>query len=620
MNAAVVAVFGVVFYLVAYYFYARYLGRKVFRVQEVGETPAHTLTDGVDYVPARASVLYGHHFASIAGLGPIAGPAIAVIWGWLPATLWILLGCVFLGAVHDFGSLTVSLKHQGRSIGDLTGSILGRRGRVLFLIVIFFLLALAMGVFALIVGQLFAKAYPQAVIPVFGLMIVAVGMGWAVYKLKVGVPVATVVGLGLMFLLIWTGLGHPVCLYKAFLGTDVRREISQAKESGALTDDSRPGTVEKYFEDAGLAGRAGVVKNAADNATTTWIFILLGYALVASILPVWLLLQPRDYLNSYQLYIGLGGLFLGVLILHPKIAAPAVNHAGDLPSMIPLLFITIACGAISGFHSLVSSGTTARQLDKAKSARLIAYGGMLTEGLLALLVVLACTAGVGTDWAGTYSSWGKVTGSLGSKLQPFFTGSGTFLHVFGIPPAYGAALMAVVVVGFAMTTLDTGTRLLRYNIEEFADTVNLKKYFKRYLSSLIAVTALAAVALWKVPAAGPGGATVYKPAGIILWRIFGTTNQLMAALALLVITVYLIKKRRPSVYTAVPFAFMLVVTSWSMVTNILKGWNADHPELRSWSVVIVGSVLIIVALWLAVESLVTVAKARRAPAPDQAPQ
>ena len=180
--------------------------------------------------------------------------------------------------------------------------------------------------------------------------------------------------------------------------------------------------------------------------------------------------------------------------------------------------------------------------------------------------------------------------------------------------------MAVVVVGFAMTTLDTGTRLLRYNIEEFADTVNLKKYFKRYLSSLIAVTALAAVALWKVPAAGPGGATVYKPAGIILWRIFGTTNQLMAALALLVITVYLIKKRRPSVYTAVPFAFMLVVTSWSMVTNILKGWNADHPELRSWSVVIVGSVLIIVALWLAVESLVTVAKARRAPAPDQAPQ
>lgn len=611
VNAAVVAVVSVVLFYLALRFYARFLSGRIFCVDNECLTPAHRLNDGVDYVPARTPVLFGHHFASIAGLGPIAGPAIAVIWGWLPAVIWIILGSIFLGAVHDYAALCLSLRHEGSSIGDLTGHILGPRGRILFLIVSFFLMALAMGVFALIVAQLFAKAYPEAVIPVFALMIIAVIMGWAVYRLRVNIPAATVGGLLLMFAGIWYGISHPVSLHKAFLTAQVKAAVAEGLESGELADDARPGAVAAYLADAGLADEAAAVNAAAGRAVKYWIFILLGYALVASVLPVWLLLQPRDYLNSYQLYLGLGGLFVGVLILHPKITAPAINHAAGAPNMIPLLFITVACGAISGFHSLVSSGTTARQLNKASDGVIIAYGGMLTEGLLAIMVVLACVAGVGS-YSGFYSDWKTLTGTLGTKLAPFFEGSGKFLSVFGIAPEFGAALMAVVVVGFAMTTLDSGTRLLRYNIEEFADTVGLKRFVKRYVASIIAVLALAAVALWEVPAGvGADGATIYKPAGLILWQIFGTTNQLMAALGLLVVTVYLIKARRPMWYTAIPFAFMLVITGWAMLINILQGWNADDPTKRSWSIVIVGSLLIIVALWLAIESLVTVIRARR---------
>ena len=611
MNAAVVAVVSVILFYLALRFYGRFLSGRVFCVDNQCLTPAHRFNDGVDYVPARKPVLFGHHFASIAGLGPIAGPAIAVIWGWLPAVIWIILGAIFMGAVHDYGALCLSLRHEGSSIGDLTGHILGPRGRILFLVVSFFLLALAMGVFALIVAQLFAKVYPEAVIPVFALMLIAVAMGWAVYKFKVNIAAATVGGLLLMFAGIWYGLSHPVSMHKAFLSPLVKAAVAEGIESGELADDSRPGVVAAYLSGAGLSDEASAVNAAGAKAVRYWIFILLAYALVASVLPVWLLLQPRDYLNSYQLYLGLGGLFLGALILHPKITAPAFNTGTGAPPLIPILFITVACGAISGFHSLVSSGTTARQLNKPADGVIIAYGGMLTEGLLAIMVILACVAGVGS-YAGFYSDWGVLTGSLGSKIAPFFEGGGKFLGVFGIAPEFGAALLAVVVVGFAMTTLDSGTRLLRYNIEEFADTIRLKRFVKRYIASIIAVLALAAVALWEVPAGvSPDGATVYKPAGLILWTMFGTTNQLMASLALLVVTVYLIKARRPSWYTAVPFAFMLVITGWAMIINILEGWNAEDPAKRAWSVVVVGALLIIVALWLAAESLVTVIRARR---------
>jgi len=609
VNAAFVVVAGVGAFLLAYRFYSKFLADRVFGLDYDRETPAHTRRDGVDFVPARRSILFGHHFASIAGLAPIAGPALAVIWGWLPALVWIVVGTVFLGAVHDFAALAVSLKHEGRSIGDLTGSILGPRGRILFLVVVFFLLALAMGVFALIVGQLFGKVHPEAVIPVFGLMVLALLIGVAVYKFRVSILAATLVGLALMFLLIWVGLDHPMNMYRLFLRPETREAISAGLDSGELAASTQPGAVAAYLSEQGAATMAEEVAAAGESAAGAWIVILLVYALVASVLPVWLLLQPRDYLNSYQLYIGVGALFLGALVTHPKMSAPAYNHLETLPNMIPLLFVTIACGAISGFHSLVSSGTTARQLSSARDARLIAYGGMLTEGTLALLVVAACAAGCGARWSEFYADWGTISGGLASKLQPFFVGAGSFLSGLGVPRGYGASLMAVMVVGFAMTTLDSGTRLLRYNIEEFADTVRLKRYFNRYLASALAVLVLAAVAFWKVPTVA-GGKVSYVPAGLYLWRLFGTTNQMLAALGLLVVSVFLVKIRRPAWYTAVPFAFMLAVTAWSMVAIIGQAWSGDDPRSRAWSIVIVGAVLLLVAVALAVESLLRVLRER----------
>mgnify|MGYP001419262592 CR=1 FL=1 len=620
MNSAVIAVVVTVLFLLGYRFYATHLAARIFEVGTNGDTPSHRYEDGVDFVPSPPWMLFGHHFASIAGLGPIAGPAIAVIWGWVPALAWVVIGSLFLGAVHDFAALAMSLKHDGKSIGDLTGVILGARGRVLFLIVTFFLLALAMGVFALIVAQIFAFLYPQTVIPVFTLIVVAVLMGYAIYRLKVGIFPATVAGLALTFLAVWVGINHPVSLHGGFLSEKTRTAIAASVSDGSLDRTASAGATKAWLASQGLTGEADDVNAAATRASNIWIYILLAYACAASILPVWLLLQPRDYLNSYQLYIGIGALFIGLLVAHSTIVAPAVNFVSvadpsvRLPSFFPLLFITIACGAISGFHNLVASGTTARQLDLARQARPIAYGGMLVEGLLAVIVLMACTAGVGTyeKWASFYPGWAQLTGTLVSQLAAFFYGAATFLEVFHVPRPFGQAVVAVVVVGFAMTTLDTGTRLLRYNIQELAEGFGLKRFVNRYLASILAVIVLGAVALLKIPAAGPDGAVVMKPAGLVIWQLFGTANQLLACLGLLIATVYLIKVGKPSFYTALPFAFMLLVSGWSLVENILKAWSAAKPELRSWPVCTVGAVLMVVTFWLAVEALFAVRRYKRA--------
>lgn len=614
MNAATVAVIGVTLFLLAYRFYAKYLGTRLFDTETDRPTPAECRFDGVDFVPTRRIVLFGHHFASIAGLAPFLGPAVAVIWGWLPAVLWVVFGTILIGAVHDFAALGISLKHEGRSIGDLTGAILGPRGRVLFLLVVFFLIALAMGVFALIVGQLFAAVYPETVIPVFSLMAIAVVMGYCTYKLKLNMAAATLIALAVAFFFVWVGIERPVSGYSVFITGETESAITAGVESGELANASKPLAVAAKLESSGNAAAAADVKAAVAKTTTMWILILLGYALVASVLPVWVLLQPRDYLNAYQLFIGVGGLLVGALILHPRIVAPALSSPEGADPLLPMLFVTVACGAISGFHSLVSSGTTARQLGRTRDARPVAYGAMLAEGLVALIAVLACTAGVESfeRWQGFYPTWKYLTtGGLTTQLAAFFHGAGTFLGAFGIPREYGQAVAAVVLVGFAMTTLDTGTRLLRFNIEELADTVGLRKYANRYVAGILAVLALAAVAFLKVPVKGAGGTVAMKPAGLMLWQLFGTTNQMLACLGLLVITVFLVKMRKPSVYTAVPFAFMLFVTVWAMVFNVRRAWHAADPELRSWPLVIVGSVLIVMTAWLAVEALLTVARLRR---------
>ncbi len=548
MNAIWLGLLSLLGFAVAYFVYGRYLSEKIFALDPAALTPAHVMEDGVDYVPANKYVLFGHHFASIAGLGPILGPAIAVIWGWVPALLWVTLGTIFFGAVHDLSALCISLKHQGRSISDITDDIIGPRSRLLFQIIIFFLLALAMGVFAITIAQLFthkgaewtaeSQMYPEAIVPTFTLMVVAMGMGYLVYKRKLPLGPLSFVGVLLMLGAIWAGIAFPF----TGLGRD------------------------------------------------TWVYLLLGYAFTASILPVWLLLQPRDYLNSFQLYGGLLLIFGGMLMLRPDVVAPAFNpsSATGAPPAYPFLFITIACGAISGFHNLVSSGTTARQIDKPRDVMFIGYGGMVAEGILAVGVILACVAGVSSldEWNAHYGSWG--TAAAGG-LKAFILGAATLMTGLGIPKAWGAVIIATVAVSFAMTTLDSATRLLRYNIEELAKTLKVAPLQNPLAASLLAVAAIGFFALMKVDG---------RPAGIILWSLFGTTNQVLAMLGLLVVTVWLWRTGRPIIFTVIPLVYMTVTCSYAMLLSLKGFWENEQTAL-----VVVGGVVFVLAMWMVVEGI-----------------
>lgn len=541
MNSLFILVPGLTAFYLGYRVYARLLRTRLFGLNDRNATPAHSCYDGVDYCPAKKPVLFGHHFASIAGLGPILGPAIAVIWGWLPAVLWIVFGTVFLGAVHDFTILVVSERNGGRSIGDLTAKILNPRARLLFLVLIFFLVALAMGVFVFVLTQLFTM-YPAAVFPTGFLMLIAVAIGITVYRKKWPLTPVTVLGVTLAMIGIYLGTLLPV---------------------------------------SGLGGSAGVL-------------ILLGYSFLASVLPVWLLLQPRDYINSFQLFISMGLLLIGVFLFHPVVAAPALHTpSGHPPPVIPFLFITIACGALSGFHAIVSSGTTAKQINKESDAVPIGYGAMLTEGLLALLVVIATTAAIGSPerWSALYADWDKAN-SMKPQLQAFVDGASNILSHVGIPAAIGAVFITVVAVSFAMTTLDTATRLLRYNIEELGKGLRVRPLTNRYVAALAAVAAIGFFAGAKIDG---------KPAGVILWQLFGTGNQLLASLGLLAVSVYLYKKRKPILYTIVPFALMLVITVSALVLNLV---DLAAGFARNKAVFITGCCILLLSLWIVGEAAV----------------
>ena len=536
MNAAWLAAGAIGCFLLAYRLYSRFLDRRLFRLDPQRTTPSHAQKDDVDFCPTRPVVLFGHHFASICGLGPIVGPALAAIWGWMPVFLWIVLGVVFIGAAHDFGSLVLSTRFQGRSIGDLTKDLIGPRARLLFLIIIFFMIALAMGLFASIIATLFdATYYPEAVLPSSLLIVIAVVIGQLVFRRRVPLGPVTAVGFLLMLGSLWLGLQFPV---------------------------------------------TGISK-------TTWIYLLLGYAFVASFLPVWVLLQPRDYLNSFLLYLGIGLMYIGIFWLRPVIAAPPVNHlATDLPTLFPFLFITVACGAVSGFHSLVCSGTTSKQLDREPQARPIGYGGMLMEGVMAIAVLLACTAGVGSTavWHEHYSGWTAARG-LGPSLGMFIQGAAVFISQVGLSRELATVFISVVVVGFALTTLDSATRLLRYNIEELGRTLHIKQITNRYIASALAVVAIGYFAL--------------RPEGKSLWQLFGTTNQLLAGLALLAITTYLFRQRRPTIFYAVPMLFMFATTITAMALKLVEFARGEQMQLF-----LVSLVILLLALWLILEAVI----------------
>lgn len=352
MSALVLVFVGLAMLLAGYLLYGRYLSKRVYKLSEVFATPAHTERDGVDFVPTPKYVLWGHHFTSVAGAAPIVGPAVAVIWGWLPAFLWVTIGTVFFAGMHDLGALWASQRHKGRSIGSLSGRYIGPRGRNLFLVGIFFLLLMVVAAFSVVISGLLVST-PTAVIPTWGAIVIALLVGQAIYRLKWNLTAVSIVGVVALYGLMVLGDRVPVVLPESILG---------------------------------LSPQA------------FWIVTLFIYGAIASLLPVWVLLQPRDYINGLQLFVGLGILYLSILLVAPEVVAPSLNDAApaDTPPIFPLLFVTIACGALSGFHGIVASGTSAKQLNRETDARFVGYFGAVGEGLLSLGTIVATTAGFQT--------------------------------------------------------------------------------------------------------------------------------------------------------------------------------------------------------------------------------
>lgn len=550
MGSILIALGTFIGFILAYNFYGKYISTRIFDVDPSNVTPAHKYEDGVDYVPTQKHVLFGHHFTSIAGAAPIVGPAIAVIWGWVPAVLWVVLGSIFLGAVHDFSALMISARNEGKSIGEISSKIVNSRVRTLFLLFIFFTLLIVIAVFALVISILFTT-YPQSVFPVWMEIPLAVSLGYLVYRKKSKVLIPSLIALAIMYLTIWIGLYIPMSMPPLF----------------------------------GLS------------PTIVWVIILMIYAYIASTLPVWTLLQPRDFINSHELIVGLVLVIIGLFIGTPKIVAPAFNVAAEgAPPILPFLFITIACGAISGFHSLVSSGTTVKQMNSEGDARFIGYGGMLAEGVLATMAVLACTAGFSSleAWTDHYASWSAASG-LGAKVSAFVEGGGSFLANLGFSHDMAVAIMAVLVVSFAATTLDTATRIQRYVVSELAEDYNVKPLATKHGATIVAVISAFLLSLIN---GGKGG--------LILWPLFGTANQMLAALALLTATVYLVKKKKPVTVTIIPFIFMIIVETWALIFNVNQFAGQGNVLLT-----VIGTILLILEIWMVLESLNVFNKARK---------
>jgi carbon starvation protein len=542
MDSVLIALFSFFAYILAYRFYCRFLSKRLFCIDPSRRTPAHEFEDGVDFVPTRRGILFGHHFTSIAGAGPIVGPAIAVIWGWLPALVWVLVGSIFMGAVHDFGALVVSARNKGQSIGEVAKDLIGSRARLLFLLLIFFALLIVIAVFALVIGVLFIS-YPETVLPVWIEMPIAIVLGFYIYKKSGSTLLASILALTLLYVFVYIGMFIPIEMPPFVM----------------------------------------------DNVILTWVVVLMVYAFIASILPVWVLLQPRDYINSHQLFVGLGLLYIALFVGRPEIVAPAVNLSPEgAPPMLPFLFIIIACGAISGFHSLVSSGTTVKQLDNERDMPLIGYGSMLGEGVLSVMAILACTAGFATAsaWNEHYSSWNSAKG-LGAKVGAFVEGGANFLGAIGFSHEIAAALVAVLVISFCATTLDTATRLQRYVVSELADCIGLKPLSNRYVATMVAVVSAFALSMINN---GKGG--------LIMWPLFGAVNQLMAGLALLVITMYLLRKAKPIVYTFIPMLLMLVFSAWAMISNLIDFMAAENNLL-----IALAAIILMLELWLIIEAV-----------------
>ncbi|TVQ66967.1 MAG: carbon starvation protein A [Balneolaceae bacterium] len=529
MNLIVLILISAVIFLFAYRFYGRFISDKL-GLDDQNVTPAHTQKDGVDYIPSKTPMVLGHHFASIAGAGPIVGPVIAVAFGWIPAVLWIIIGGIFFGAVHDLTSLTASLRHQGKSIGELIERYIGRFGKKLFILFAFATLILVIAVFMDIVARTFVTI-PSAASASVGFIFLALLFG-AVYRS----------GFLPFWLLSLTGV---VVMYgMVYAGQYLPFELGY------------------WF----------------------WISILLVYIFFAAVSPVQLLLQPRDYLNSYLLYGMILSGFLGVIFSNPTPVMDNEIHfyVEGLGFLFPVLFVTIACGAISGFHSLVASGTTSKQIDKESDAKVVGFGGMLIESMLAILAVGAVMVLPREQYLSGLTELGPVT--------LFSQGLGGFISSLGLPETLAVSFVALTVSAFALTTLDTCTRLARFTFREYFEKESSRVQVvsgNRFVS-----TAIVAVLSTSLLLTGQ-----FQE----LWPIFGSANQLLAALALLAVSVWLIKSDINPLFTLIPMVFMFAVTISSLIIFVWNNIKAESYVLAAIALALV--VLAVVLIHFARKSL-----------------
>ena len=558
MNGALLLGAAIIVFAAAYFVYGGLLSRLL-GIDQARQTPAHTQGDGVDYVPAHPAVLFGHHFASIAGAGPIVGPIAAAYFGWGAVVAWVIIGCIFIGAVHDMVSLYLSVRHGGRSIASVIETVLGPFGKVLFLVFCWSTLILVCAEFTRQVAVTFVHS-PEVATSSLLFIALAVVFGLAVNRLKVPVSVATVIFVPVMFGCIWLGTKAPL-------------------------DFTRHGI-------------------SAGNAQMAWTLILLAYCFLASTLPVWLLLQPRDYLNSYLLYAMMALGFAGVFVAAPHIGLSAftgwhaTNAAGVSQPLFPILFITIACGACSGFHALVASGTTAKQIDNERHILPVAYGGMLLEGVLAILALVA--VGILTQ--------GELTSKLHTPgpVALFAGGLASFCTKLGIPEHAGYTFMSLAVSAFLMTSVDTATRLARFTWQElFAGTSGAASasvarcrlcapLANMYVATAL-VVGLVALLLLGNPEAAKN-----------LWNIFASANQLLAGLTLFTASLWLYKNGRAWWVTLFPMLFMLSVSSCGLYLLCTGSWKAGNSTLG-----VVTAILLALAAALLVMAVAKFCAARR---------
>lgn len=525
MNALFIVAISLILFFWGYKIYCKKL-ELLWQINPKNATPAHSRYDAVDYVPARNwLVLFGHHFASIAGAGPIIGPVIAcVLWGWFPALLWIVFGTIFIGGVHDFGALITSVREGGSSIADIADETISRRAKIFFSCFVWLALVLVIAVFTYFCADTFVKE-PKIVLPSLGLIPVAMIIGFMLYHLKTNAVSTTILGLVLLTALIFLGNIFPV-------------KIGQ-------------------------------------NSLIIWSIILLVYCFFASVLPVNILLQPRDYLSSFLLFAGVGFGYLGIFILHPKVSSNAYIAWNTQEGLLwPMLFVTIACGAISGFHSLIASGTSSKQISSEADVKRIGFGGMVAEGIVAVLAVLAVTAGV---------SSGNLPLLLKNIGPVRLFGLGYHEIAKPILGGYGSFIAITILNAFILTTLDTATRIGRYLTEELLGIKN------RYLSTFIVVLA--------------GGSLALSGKWNKIWPVFGASNQLVAALALIVLTAWLFCKGKTLRFTLIPAIFMAVTTIAALIYQLINYYSGKNYFLFAVSLI-----LIALAVFMIIEAYITFRK------------